>query len=305
MDTYSQDCWTEAQWTQVQEAVRNEAKKQRVAASFLPLYGPLPDDAQNVPVQDLVVMNPNGVAVPPDPAGKYSFLKVNDYNTRRLTTLSVAVALGSAQVAQADLSSALVAFRRAANLIARAEDYLVFNGQAGPDAGPTQLPPCRTTGGDYFEGLLTVAQLQGIRDLTVKVSPSVTGDELVNKVEQAAGILERDGHLAPFALVLSTPLFTVAHTPNQASLVLPADRIKPLIDGPLLRSSALNLNPATPQTLGVMVSLGDDLVDLVVASEIHVRFIQVTAEESPRHVYRVSERFTLRIKQPRAIVLLG
>ena len=32
MDAHSQDPWTEAQWTRVQETVRDEAKKARVAA---------------------------------------------------------------------------------------------------------------------------------------------------------------------------------------------------------------------------------------------------------------------------------
>jgi uncharacterized linocin/CFP29 family protein len=303
VETYSQDPWTEAQWTQVQEAVRDEAKKQRVAASFLPLYGPLAPDTQTVPLQ-VLTSRPRGVA-----AG--NFLQVDDFTTRRLTTLSVSVGLRSAQVAEPDLSSALLAFRRAANLIARAEDQLVLNGQAGANAPlPAGLDPCTVTGGEMFDGLLTVAIANG---QTVPVGPAVTGPDLVTAIEDAAGMLESNGHLGPFALVLNTRLFTIAHDPLAASLVLPADRIKPLLDGPLLRSSTLNLGGRGPRgrlpmlraPKGIMVSLADDLVDLVVASDICVRLIQVTAEASPRHVYRVSERFTLRIKQETAVVELG
>jgi hypothetical protein len=52
------------------------------------------------------------------------------------------------------------------------------------------------------------------------------------------------------------------------------------------------------------VSLADDLLDLIVAQEISVRRLQVTVAPSPRHVYRVSQRFTVRIKQRTALVAL-
>ena len=55
---------------------------------------------------------------------------------------------------------------------------------------------------------------------------------------------------------------------------------------------------------GIVVSLADDLLDLVVAKEISVRRLQITVAPSPRHVFRVSQRFTMRIKQPTALVAL-
>jgi uncharacterized linocin/CFP29 family protein len=295
VDTYSQFPWTDAQWTQIQETVRDEAKKQRLAASFLPLYGPVPHDAQTVPLQALTLR--------PDPIGAGDFLEIDDYRTRRLTTLSVRVSLGTAQMAQSDLSSALVAFRHAANLIARAEDRLVLFMSTGQNALlPAGLNPAITTGGDFFEGLLTTA-VNDRRTVSLAAPPAgPPGQQLVQAVGTAIGMLEANGHLPPFALVLNTQLFNVAHTPDPLpGLVLPADRIKPWLDGPLLRSSLLNW-ANLPQ--GVVVSLADDLVDLVVASEICVRFLQVTTDASPKYVFRVSERFTLRIKQRTAVVAI-
>jgi hypothetical protein len=101
VDTYCQEPWTEAQWARVQEAVRDEARKQRVAASFLKWEGPLPTDLQTTKLLTLNVRRP---AVGP------RRLEVRDFTTRRLTSLSVNVALRGAQVAEPDLSSALVAF---------------------------------------------------------------------------------------------------------------------------------------------------------------------------------------------------
>ena len=62
--------------------------------------------------------------------------------------------------------------------------------------------------------------------------------------------------------------------------------------GPLLRSSVV------PEDQGVVVSLAGSPIDLVIGSDMHVKFLQVTLE--PRYVLRVSERFLLRIKQPEA-----
>jgi uncharacterized linocin/CFP29 family protein len=292
VDSHDQDPWTEAQWTRVQETVRDEAKKARVAASFMAVQGPLPNDEQTAPLQRL--RRPSGAAT----AGE--LLQFEDHETRRLTTLAVNVGLRGAQVAEADLDTALVAFRRAANLIARAEDYVVFRGQAGASPpAPAGLRPCDIRGGDAFLGLLPTALI--VAQETVAF-PLETG--LVGAISRAVTRLEGLGHLGPFAVVLGHRLFDAAHSPL-GTLVLPADRIRPLIDGPLLRSSWLNRFAVSIQVpSGIVVSLADNLLDLVVAQEISVRRLQVTVAPSPRHVYRVSERFTVRIKQRTALVAL-
>src|SRR2546421_7196196 len=41
--------WTDAQWNRVRQTVSDEAARGRVAASFLPIYGPLPRSTMVVP----------------------------------------------------------------------------------------------------------------------------------------------------------------------------------------------------------------------------------------------------------------
>jgi hypothetical protein len=41
--------WTDEQWATVQRTVQESARKARVAGSFLPLVGPLPDGQASVP----------------------------------------------------------------------------------------------------------------------------------------------------------------------------------------------------------------------------------------------------------------
>jgi uncharacterized linocin/CFP29 family protein len=299
--------WTEEQWNLVQQTVRDEARKVRIAASFLPVHGPLPPDAQVAPLQEIKneATADSGYSLRPGAPPEYSALRqrgepeerlsVDDLQTRPLTTVFVNVYLKRAQVAQPDLSSALIMFRRAANIIARVEDTLVFAGQTGPNPPPgdIEVEPhiFRVTGGEKFDGLVKTA-----KDEKNTVETPTEGEHLVTAVVQGIAKLEKFGHLAPFALVLGPDLFVTAYKPERNSMVLPADRIKPLLDGPLLRSSTIDNKE------GVLVSLAGELIDLLVASDISVRLVQETLE--PRYVCRVSQRFTLRIKDKKSIVAL-
>lgn len=51
-----------------------------------------------------------------------------------------------------------------------------------------------------------------------------------------------------------------------------------------------------------MVALSGSPIDLVVATDLDVQFVQLTLE--PRYVLRVSERFVLRMKEPDAVCRL-
>ncbi len=329
--------WTEEQWNQVQETVREEAGKVRVAASFLPIYGPLPCDAETVSLQEvrresteethvlsalademrdqanmgadnlqqvLRELEPRVRAVEAVAHRRrgesLQRLLVDDTRCRPLTKISVNVYLRSTQLCQPDLSSALILFRRAANLIARVEDRIVFGGQPSANPDPSTLdvsPPIyRVSGGETFRGLIDEALAVTPTPNSITLPPGPPPELIVSRVADAITQLEQEGHLSPFGLVLGSNLFIRAHDPSP-SLVLPADRIKPLLGGgPLLRSTTI------PPDEGVLVSLAGDLVDLVVARDISAKYLQTTME--PRHVFRVSQKMTLRVKQPTAIMAL-
>ncbi|MFM7641427.1 MAG: encapsulin [Cyanobium sp.] len=121
------------------------------------------------------------------------------------------------------------------------------------------------------------------------------GNRLVSSISEAIGRLESHGHYGPFAVVLGQSLFQALQTPNSSSLVLPQDRVIPFLGsgGSLLRSTTL------PDKQGVIVALGGDPVELVVAKDISVDFLQVT--QDPSFVFRLHEKLVLRIKTPGAI----
>ena len=59
---------------------------------------------------------------------------------------------------------------------------------------------------------------------------------------------------------------------------------------------------AIPNSEGVVVSLSGASLELVVASDLCVRFLQTT--EEPRYVFRLSERVALRVREAHAIRVL-
>ena len=101
-------------------------------------------------------------------------------------------------------------------------------------------------------------------------------------------------------MTLGQGLFLVAQTPDVGSLVMPQDRIIPFLGGgPLLRSSTLDEFGGNS---GVVVALGGSPVELVVAKDVSLQFLQVT--EEPAFIFRIYEKIALRIREPSAIVLL-
>lgn len=332
--------WSATQWEMVNNAVTEAFEKASVAAALLPRYGPLPESAEYV--RDEAIKD-TGATV-----------RVEDDTTRKLFNLTVKVELSSEQVAEDALSSALLAFRRAANTLAQIEDLFVFNGfneteivfrgyQRGADAvakntADTELTaldthrntaktnmdkeavgtPARVASSKRFHEAATRAQrgqklkraaaivaahphdMKGLATSISAVSVAAlkdqgedVGEKLVTAVVNAIAALEDTSHPEPFASVLGSNVYEEAHRPRTDSMVLPADRITPLLKGPLLRSGQMD------KDTGIVVSLAGNDIDIVVATPPKAQFLQLTAEA--KYLFRVYEKFMLRIKDPTAV----
>ena len=110
---------------------------------------------------------------------------------------------------------------------------------------------------------------------------------MVSEVARAVVELESASHTGPFACVLGTDMFVAAHTPAEG-LVLPADRITPILNGPLLRSGRM------APDVGIVVSLAANSIDIVVATAPRAQFLLVN--QDAKYCFRVYEKFILRIK---------
>jgi uncharacterized linocin/CFP29 family protein len=289
----SQVPWSDEQWARVNSVIQEEANRARVGAAFLPMVGPLPPDTDFVREET--------ISTPPQAPP----LTIEDRFTIRLATLQVMVNLRGAQMADPDLTSALALFRRAANVLARLEDAVVFLGLSGLGGVQVQLgfpgivvPPGIAGIPAVIGQILSGQQNRGLWDsrqfpVRVRVGGVINGDNLVRGVSQSIGQLEGRGYFGPFAVVLGERFFEIAQTPAPG-LVLPQDRIIPFLGGgSLLRCSAL------PARSGVVVALGGAPVELVVATDMTLQFLQLTI--APMYFFRVFERIVLRVKEPGAI----
>lgn len=117
---------------------------------------------------------------------------------------------------------------------------------------------------------------------------------VVKAVISAVEKLERHGHFGPFAAVFGDELFRTATSPSGTAAVLPSDQFLPFLNGgPLHRSSTI------PRGDGLIIALGGSPIELVLGTDMTVRFLQMTLE--PRYVLRVFEKLVLRIKELDAV----
>ena len=272
------------QWNRIRQIVHDEALRARVAASFLPLYGPLPGDATTVPKDSLSTeANPT-----PPPAER---LKVDDDDTIQLASVAVNVTVKNHMLADPELAAASILFRRAANIVARVEDAIIFRGRTRannpPIPGVDRVPPVYSVSGSDYVGLFD-------RNLNqIDLPRNSDGQAIFTAIVGAINALENAAYYKPFACVLSDNLFRTIYTPIANSMVLPADSIPPILNGPLLRSSTL------ADDTGLIISLQGNPVEIVVGKDIHVRYLQGTPDGD--HLFRVSQRFVLRVKDATAV----
>src|SRR5262249_31543475 len=150
----------------------------------------------------------------------------------RLVNLTVRVLLSSEQVVDETLANATLAFRRAANMLAQEGDRIVFEGlRQRPGIDDLEFVTNGTV--EPQRGLADLRRRQLFLPLEITEDRTV-GQAVVSAVVEATQQLEDNFNPGPFACVLGSVLFTGVHDPSQ-SLVLPADRIAPLLKGgPLL-----------------------------------------------------------------------
>jgi uncharacterized linocin/CFP29 family protein len=296
--------WSDEQWAELQQLVQTSSRRARVASSFLPLHGPLPRGQSTVPALAMAeeALNDRQRGEPD------SRLDIDDGAVLHLTTIACDVYVKTTQAEDPSLAAVRDLVARAADVLGRLEDAIVFHGQPAASmapgaaaATPQQSEFVRpyiysVRHGQNNPGLLTPHPDPNFAVRLTKRLGTVTGPELVARVVEAIQELEKMGHYGPFACVLGSKLFEAAITPDRGSMVLPSDRITPFLDGPLLRSSTML------DDRGVVVALAGAPIDLVVGSDIHLSFLQRSLE--PRYVLRVSERFVLRLKQPEAVCQL-
>jgi uncharacterized linocin/CFP29 family protein len=265
--------WSSELWSRLDQAVHAEVDRAGIAGKMLPLHSSMPE-ATTVPAD---VIDPQTMTV-------------RDDAVLPLVELSVEFSLTAQQVErEAELATAVTLASRAGNLIAQAEDLLVFQGEHAHGAGVFNTVRRR---GRSAEGLVSAATSV----VHVAAKNGDVGERIVQAVTQACADLQGRGQSGPYALVLRTEQYADASSPLENTLVMPADRLRPLVAQGFFATGAM------PEATGLVVSVGGGPIDLAVGVEPTVSFLQI--DGNGHYLFRVFERFALRLKDERSLVRL-
>ncbi len=288
--------WGKELWDRLDAAVHDEIKRILITRRFVPIV-PMPD-ALTAPADTVTEgENQNGP------------LEVNEAAVTSLIEIWVEFALTKQQVEGEDkLSTAVTLATRAANKLAQGEDLLAYQGDPVIKTDPLFTKGrIRTRAGPGPNGLATLGSLgppdeQKRRVIDVPFTDPTNGtygEETFAAVASAYSLLQEDGHYGPYSLMLPTVPFADTHRPLANTLIMPADRIRPLVEGRFYGTGTL---PEDPKLFGVLISIGGNSLDMVIGRDATTAFVQEDNEGLYR--FRVFERFALRDKDPKSRVLL-
>jgi uncharacterized linocin/CFP29 family protein len=291
--------WSTAIWDRIDAAVHEEAKRTKVAARFVPLYGPLANADDNVPADTIQVGETTLTA------------------DRGVTTVLIEIGAGFAMTQQQvegeeNLSTAVTLATRATNFLSQGEDLIIFQGQEGNEGNKAELirrvnPQPKQDGRGLLEAAEQFIDVQPMKD--ENENPIIVegikkyGENTFAMVALAYSRLQEKGHYGPYALVLHANAFADTHAPLEGTLIMPADRIKSLLGKD---SEGRHMFYGTGTLLsdtGLMMSLGGNTIDLASGNGVVTTFVQ--KDTANLYQFRVVERFTVRLKDKSALVRLN
>jgi len=230
-------------------------------------------------------------------------------------------------------STAVTLAARAAIVLSEFEDTVLFQGQIAFTAAPSPLgsPLFQNSwvlnrGVPSDSGLLCVSP-GGLPNTQVIQVPQTGApgaavtylQQTLSVIDDAYSILQAMGHYGPYACVLHYYPYADSYAPLPNTLILPADRINPLMREGYFGTGTIPgtpapVNPAVPvntipnpnypntQSMGLVVSVGGNTMDMVIGQDPVTAFVQQDPNGNFR--FRVFERFALRLKDTSAVVRL-
>ncbi len=269
--------WDDPLWQHIDQAVHEEAVRTEIASKFIPVRGPFP----------------NALTVPADIIDTDA-MNIEEGITKALVELWVDFTLTPQQVAnEGQLGTAMTLATRASNMLSRAEDLLIFQGDEALKHDFFKRVHHRS--GPVGAGLLKSAT-QNVEVKAADARSKTYGEKTFEAVARAYSLLQKQGHNGPYALVLHSDIYADTFAPLSNTLIMPADRIRPLVAEGFFGTGTL------PEATGLLISLGGNAMDVVVGVDPLTSFEQM--DSSGLYCFRVFERFALRIKDPSAIVRL-
>ncbi len=336
--------WPKEVWDAMDLHVHEEIMRTSVGAKFLPHHRvhpkttTVPGDTVTLPTAPTA-----GSTVPsstPNPltVDEGAFIRINESWTEfSLTAQQVHEA---AEAKELTHTTAVTLATRAANFLSRAQDMVIFQGfnayyttffqtymrwrpgQMPADTGLLCLPgpPAIPTTGPVITAPVSTAvvTLPGAQVLQVSTNTGdgkfvLYGENTFGAISQAYSALQNNGADGPYACVLFTNAYADSYAPLPTTLIITADRIKPLMDAGYYGSGSMaagfpdatlstSTGPVNASYSGLVVSLGGNSMDLVIGHPATVAFTQENPDGS--FLFRILQRFALRLKDTSSVIRL-
>jgi hypothetical protein len=206
---------------------------------------------------------------------------------------------------------------RAASALARWHDYLFFVGppdKQGNPALPTGVSGRIGSNDKISTGLRQAAiqvekELNNNKESPIVVTGPAYNEGLVAAVNKAILKLEERGYYTTYHLILGENLWQELHRPTSGSMVLPRERVEPII---LCGDKCGNIHKTTtlPADEALIISLDGPTIDCVIAGKLeHYPSFEILHDKEANtgeilYQARVVEQFVPRIRENRAIVRL-
>ncbi len=330
--------WDEEIWNRIDRAVHDECKRTKIATKFLPIYVPPSPNQLTIP-SDTVVLS-SGIS--PDRQSDQK-LMIDEAATTPIIELVTEFKLTVQQAErEAELGTAVTLATRSANLLAQGQDIVIFQGK-NATVGKNQHPLFRDRkviikSGSAGLGLVNAPEAEGsnpkIQIVTVPVlSPDETqprwGENTFGAVSESYSRLQSgeglaQAHYGPYVCVLNFQPYADTYAPLPTTLIIPADRIKPLVtqmwshNGMPTNEEAMSAHQRDMHTYGkvpqyygtgtiarfngIFLSLGGNTMDLVVGMDAKTEY--TNQDKDGNYCFRVYERFALRLKDPTSTIRL-
>ena len=263
---------SDGQAAHLQAEVVREARRILAARRFLGIHGPLGAGVESVRLEEYGPDRDAEIEIvgreDPDPikATRETFVRIpilyKDF-ILHWRDIEFSKKLGS----PLDASAAV----RAAHFVAHREDQLIYNGE--PRFG--------------IEGLLNATGR-----MTVKRSDWSKYNNAYGDVVRAMDALLEENHHRPYALSVSANDYASLVRMREGQFAPELDAIQRLCDDGVFTS------PAIPDGKAVLLSTGDQNVDIALAEDLEMTYLGERDQDFP---FRVYECLVLRIKRPRAI----
>lgn len=263
--------WTQADWSEIDRAVKDQADAIRVARKFLSPT-PLDSDLDSVPLKQVVRVVGTPTRITPG---------------LRLTPIEIENEFELDPQQIGNISDVTRLAEDAAREIARAEDEIIFNGMAAVAAASVR------------------GANPGYRGLADGANRIINNNEpLYETVQSGIASLEADRHYGPYALILRPDIYRQANT-KDVSGERAIHQLENLMNMkiPILQSTILqpaDPNIRDPGIPALLISLDANSVDIAVTQEITTGIVRHDVDLN----LRVFERFALRINDPSVILTL-